>query len=282
MTDPISLIALGAAVGGIAGKFGEKAWELAEKWLAKRYEGHLAQAQARARANSASFIHDLAKRLGDQEQKHPEAAERMREAESDPQFALVLQTAILGSAQTSDRAKHQLLADLVASRLLTSTETTLALATGLACDAVPHLTASQLRWLALLVFLHEIRPRDPYSVKAEYDAWLGIHLRYFGDLEYREIDMRHLVALGCVTFDPASERSLEMLLTMKSGVITEEFMKFTEFLEGERGWSLQFAWNQGLAGVELTSIGSVIGGHVLAQLYGRPSDKPAWADEEGA
>jgi len=41
MTDPLSLIALGAALGGISGKFSEKAWELAEKWLARRYEDHV-------------------------------------------------------------------------------------------------------------------------------------------------------------------------------------------------------------------------------------------------
>lgn len=33
MTDPLSLIAVGAAVGGAAGKFVEKAWDSGEKWL---------------------------------------------------------------------------------------------------------------------------------------------------------------------------------------------------------------------------------------------------------
>jgi len=281
MTDPVSLIALGAAVGGIAGKFGEKTWELAEKWLARRYEHHVAAAQATARTNSASFILELAKRVEVIEQKHPETADCINAAQSDPHFSLVLQKAILGSAQTSDPAKHQLLADLVSNRLLAKTETTLSLAIGLACDAVPNLTSTQLHWLALLVFLHEIRPRNKYESKATYIDWLGVHLRHFKDIEFRDIDIRHLVALGCVTYDPTSERSLPVLFTMKNGVVTDEFMAALDnFVDSDACFTLKFAWVEGLAGVDLTSVGSVIGGHVWSTLTGRPSELPSWAGDE--
>jgi hypothetical protein len=239
MTDPISLIALGAAVGGIAGKFGEKTWELAEKWLARRYEHHVAAAQATARTNSASFILELAKRVAVIEQKHPETADCINAAQSDPHFSLVLQKAILGSAQ------------------------------GLACDAVPNLTSTQLHWLALLVFLHEIRPRNKYESKATYIDWLGVHLRHFKDIEFRDIDIRHLVALGCVTYDPTSERSLPILFTMKNVVITDEFMAALDnFVDSDACFTLKSAWVEGLAGVDLTSVGSVIGGHVWSTLTG--------------
>ncbi len=282
MTDPISLIALSAAVGGIAGKFGEKTWELAEKWLARPFEHHVAAAQTTARTNSASFILELAKRVAVIEQKHPEIADRINVAQSDPHFSLVLQKAILGSAQTSDPAKHQLLADLISSRLLANTETTLSLAIGLACDAVPNLTSTQLHWLALLVFLHEIRPRNRYKSKAAYIDWLGVHLRHFKDIEFRDIDIRHLVALGCVTYDPTSERSLPILFTMKNGVITDEFMALDNFIDSDACFTPKFAWDQGLAGVDLTSVGSVIGGHVWSTLTGRSSELPSWAGDKGA
>jgi hypothetical protein len=36
MPDPVSMIALGAAIGGAAGKFVEKAWDSGEKWAASR------------------------------------------------------------------------------------------------------------------------------------------------------------------------------------------------------------------------------------------------------
>lgn len=42
MADPISLIALGAVVGGAAGKFTEKAWESSERWL-KEDLAHIGQ-----------------------------------------------------------------------------------------------------------------------------------------------------------------------------------------------------------------------------------------------
>jgi len=282
MTDPLSLIALGAALGGISGKFSEKAWELAEKWLARRYEDHVASAQITARTNSASFILDLAKKIASLEQSHAEIAERVKTAQSDPHFSLILQKAILGSAQTSDPTKHRLLADLVSSRLLAITESTFSLAIGLACDAVPNLTSTQLRWLALLVFLHEIRPRKKYENKAAYIDWLCVHLRHFNDLEFRDIDIRHLVALGCVTYDPTSERSLPMLFTMKNGIITDEFMTLDTFVDSDTCFSLKFSWNEGLAGVDLTSVGSVIGGYVWSTLTGRPSEFPSWAGEERA
>jgi hypothetical protein len=43
MPDPISLIALGAAVGGAAGKFTDKAWEASERWLKERDLAHTQQ-----------------------------------------------------------------------------------------------------------------------------------------------------------------------------------------------------------------------------------------------
>jgi GGDEF domain-containing protein len=281
MTDPLALVAFGAAVGGFAGKFGEKTWDLAERWVARRYENHAPAAQASARTNSASFILALAKRVTELEGKHAEIADRVNAAQSDPHFSLVLQKAILGSAQTSEPAKHQLLADLVASRLLADTETTLSLAIGLACDAVPNLTYTQLHWLALLVFLHELRPRNKYESKASYIDWVRMHLGHFDDIEFRDIDIRHLVALGCVTYDPTSARSLPMLLTMKNGVITDELMAFDDFVESNACVGLKIAWDEGLAGVDLTSVGSVIGGHVWSALTGHPSGLPSWAGDEG-
>ncbi len=277
MTDPVSLVALAAAVGGLAGKFGEKAWDLAEKWLARHFENHVPAAQAAARANSASFVYELATRVGALEETHAEIKQRVAEAQSDPHFSLVLQKAILGSAQTDDRRMHALLADLVAARLLADSESTLSLAIGLACGVVPNLTSDQLRLLALLVFLHEIRPRDRYAVKQDYHDWLAVHLRYFDDLEYREIDVRHLVALGCVTFQPASERSLEVLFAMKNGLVTDEFLDFGTFFATGSGSTLEIAWNEGLAGVDLTSIGSVIGGKVHDSITGRSVGDPSWA-----
>ena len=56
MADPLSLVALGAAVGGAAGKFVEKAWNSGEKWITSYFADHRPKAIAQAQANSAEFL----------------------------------------------------------------------------------------------------------------------------------------------------------------------------------------------------------------------------------
>ena len=63
MADPFSLVALGAAVGGAAGKFVEKAWDSGEKWIKSYFKNHHEKAQEKAKENTVSFLDDLAQRI---------------------------------------------------------------------------------------------------------------------------------------------------------------------------------------------------------------------------
>ena len=56
MNDPLSLVALGAAIGGAAGKFAEKAQDSGEKWLGTYFANHGIKAQKKARENSLAFL----------------------------------------------------------------------------------------------------------------------------------------------------------------------------------------------------------------------------------
>jgi hypothetical protein len=38
--EPLSIIAIGAAIGGAAGKFVEKAWDSGEKWIQTYFKNH--------------------------------------------------------------------------------------------------------------------------------------------------------------------------------------------------------------------------------------------------
>ena len=67
MPDPISLVAFGAAIGGAAGKFAERAWDSADRWLAERFGSHAAEAQARARLNAGAFVSELAAKISNLE-----------------------------------------------------------------------------------------------------------------------------------------------------------------------------------------------------------------------
>ena len=62
MMDPGS-IAMGAAIGGVAAKFVDKAWNQGEKWITDYFKDHEPKAVERAQQNSLEFLNELAKRV---------------------------------------------------------------------------------------------------------------------------------------------------------------------------------------------------------------------------
>lgn len=283
MVDPLSLIALGAALGGAAGKFTEKAWDAGERWLNRFFRDHAPAANEAAQLNSARFLVELGRHIKALEDSQRVSRHVIETAQDNPQFSVILQRAILGASQTADAEKHRVLAQLVAERLAADPESTFALAVRPACDAVPVLNSAQLRLLALAVAVHEIRPRAPLHAR-DYRKWLDsllgsvLALYLDEDAQYREIDVLHLAALGCVTYDRASERALEWVLAMKNGLVKGRFaFNYPSFKESNLGWYLDHIWTEGFAGVNLTSVGSVIGGLVFDELSGARIGSPHWA-----
>ena len=283
MPDPLSLIALGAALGGAASKFTEKAWDAGERWLKSFFRDHAPAAKEGARINSARFLVELARRIKVLENSQRVSPSAIETAQDDPQFSVILQRALLGASQTADAEKHRILAGLVAERLAAHPESTLSSAVKLACDAVAASNSVQLRMLALEVALHEIRPRTPLPDQ-DYLKWLtGLLAPILSpyvheEIEYKEIDVLHLAAIGCVTYDRGSNRVLEWVLSMKNGLIKGKFaFNFPSFKKSDLGFYLDHMWTEGLAGVNLTSVGSVIGGLVFDELSGVRTGSPQWA-----
>src|SRR5258708_36479662 len=105
-----------------------------------------------------------------------------------------------------------------------------------------------------------------------FKIWVEKHfLGQFEDFEFHEIDARHLVAIACATFDPTSQRMLGLMFAMKGhGNILR---KINEILADT---SLQMQWDHGLAGVELTSVGLIVGALAYDQLTGRDLGPPNW------
>lgn len=271
MSDPISLIALGAAVGGAAGKFAEKAWESAQKWLVERFGTHAAEAQAQARVNAADFVRELAAQLSNLEAQRQIEKSRIEAVGRHPQFSTLLQRSLLNAAETEESSKHTLLANLVAARLLADSDTTLALASTLASDAITRSTKRQLKLMALCSFLFEVRPRSSTSL-AEYRHWLSVWLKPFVDFEFKEIDARHLVAIACASYDPTKDRDLQAWLGIKLGPEYANH-KFEDIIEVE---VLQYNWTEGLSGIALTSVGSIVGALALDQVMGVRTGLPMW------
>lgn len=280
--DPLSLIAAGAAIGGAAGKFTERAWDVGERWLKRFFLDHAPAANQAARANAARFILELGQCIRKLEDTQLISREAIDNALNNPQFSIILQRAVLGASQTEDAEKSRILAELVTARLTTRPESAFALAVRLACDAVAASNADQLRLLALATALHEIRPRTPLPSR-KYHTWLQnllvpILTPYADEvITYREIEVLHLAALGCVTYARASERDLETVLAMKNGLIKGDFaFDFKRFKNSDVGACLDFMWTEGFAGVNLTSVGSVIGGVTLDGICGIQTGMPHW------
>ena len=246
-----------------------KSWDSGERWLRERFGSHAVEAREQARENAAHFIHLLAVHVNVLETQHILKQEKVSDTQRDPQFSSLLQQTILNSGKTNDDKKHDLLARLVATRLASRSETTLALASDLASDAIARSTRRQLELMALCCFLDEVRPRDPIPTPADYYKWLVVHLRSFENFEFVEVDARHLVAIACASYDPASSRSLSVILLLKAGTHLMENLHDDDFRHIPVVDALQIGWDSGLAGVRLTSVGSIVGGLVLSQIRGR-------------
>ena len=144
MTDPLSLLALGAAVGGAAGKFVEKAWDSGEKWIQSYFENHHVKAQEKAKENTLSFLTNLAQRVEMLENGKMVSPEQISSSQEHPDFSVVLQKAMISASQTESKEKHQLLSRLVAERIKAAPESLMALTSKMACDAISYTTSNQL------------------------------------------------------------------------------------------------------------------------------------------
>lgn len=134
--EPVSLIALGAAIGGASGKFVEKAWDSGEKWIRSYFKDHKENAQKQATENSKDFLNELAQRVKQLEDQKTVSKEKIDQAQDHPDFSAFLQKALLTSAQTDSKDKHKLLARLVSERLTSEPESVFSLASKMACDAL--------------------------------------------------------------------------------------------------------------------------------------------------
>ena len=72
--------------------------------------------------NSLGFLSELAKKVKDLEEKGEQQRKIIDESLNQPDFAALLQKAMVHSALTEDKQKQELLAQLVANRLSGETE----------------------------------------------------------------------------------------------------------------------------------------------------------------
>jgi hypothetical protein len=155
--------------------------------------------------------------------------------------------------------------------------TVLSLASELASDAIARSTQRQLTLMALCDFLEEIYPKRPLPDKRMFFKWLKVHLAPFDDFEFDSMDAKHLVATACASFDPTSDRPLRGPMLLKAGVALAEQLLKVNFEDVPEIAALQSNWDMGLAGVQLTSVGMIVGGLALGQIKGLDLGPPGWS-----
>ena len=260
MPDPVSLIAIGAAVGGAAGKFTERAWDTGAKWLEAYYANHKEKTLEKAQQNSSGFLISLASKIKLLEEQQRISKETIESAQDHPDFSVLLQKALLASAQTESKEKHEILARLVADRLKVGPESRLAVVTKLACDAIAGLTTKQLNILGLLAQLGFIQNQKQISAN-DFATQLQICFSPYSEINYDQMDVLHLEAVSCVKHISFSGSDLKKMLENKNqGVIDWDSFNSSDF-----GKHILELWNKpgiGLTGISLTSIGVLIGVYV--------------------
>ena len=178
---------------------------------------------------------------------------------------------MLAAARTSDSARHELLARLVAERLSAPAESEKAVASNRAVEIIPQLAGSHLATLGLLALLYAIRPSYLVIDQAEatgenviaYRDWLNAMLRAHAPFpEVNTMTLRQIGASGAALFErgalvylpkilaagpggaryPMDPPSCELLLQQVAGLIP-----------------LRKLWSHHLEFLRLTPVGLLVG-----------------------
>lgn len=257
MSDPLSLLMLGAAVGGATGKFTEKAYDSLSVWVGSYFSNHQPKAQEKAQQNSLDFLVELSQRVQKLESDKIVPIERIEKAQEDPDFSATLQKALLVSAQTDNKDKHTLLAQILSERLCAESESLLTLVSKLAVDVISSITPNQLNILAFSMEMLYISPSTPIDSN-QYTLWLRERYKPYKDVTISNLDLVHLESLSCLKQNHFITRNLNETLSLKN----QNRGFDPSFLDQKIGKKIGELWNKKIETVDLTSVGQLLGIHV--------------------
>ena len=253
---------LGAAVGGGTGKFVEKAWDSGEKWINSYFRNHNDSVQELASKNSLDFLTQLAMRINKLEEKNVALKKTIEKAQDQPEFSVLLQKALLASAQTDSLEKHSVLARLVADRLTMDPESTLALTTKIACDTISLMSSRQIKLLGIITNIIYLRPHGYPEAVVEgtmsstyIREWTLGRLLMFAGYEFRAVDLDHLESLRCIKNVPPINPVAYSTIT-----INHVEIDFADVSDPSLAQNIVFLWRLfTLNGGGLTLTGKMIG-----------------------
>ncbi len=262
MPDPLSLVTLAAAIGGATGKFVEKAWDSGEKWITSYFKNHREAARETAERNSSEFIKKLGLRLKMLEDSGEIQAVEIEVALERPEFSVVLQHALLASAQTDDDEKHTLLSDLVAAHLQAKPESMLSLTSKMACEVVSNLTKNQLNLLGFVSTLRHLTLGGPLT-PMDYAKWLTGILSPYTNVSCSTLDVLHLHALGCIHQSPFGIDLWSVFTGKNPPGLDASFRDTGEFRHVTKLWPI-------VQTLQLSSVGQLLGHQVFSIHSGIP------------
>jgi hypothetical protein len=228
-----------------------------------------------------SNVDDLFERLGqrvdalEEFSSEEDFRDRFVVALRDPDFTLTLQAAVLAGARTPSHEKHDILAFIVAERLLHDADSLVAVASSMAVEAVARLAQNQLRLLGLAVLTYRLRPPEVELMKTQtperaihaYGQWLLQSLPAYLPLpNFQQIDGMHLESVGCARREPyLSELGRRFV---PEWVSEHREVLWDELATAEAGRGMKHLWHAGLGAVTLTSVGELVGTYVHDRLTG--------------
>jgi hypothetical protein len=264
--DPITAGIVGGVAGAATGKFIEKAWDSGEKWLSSYYADHAPKTIEKAKENSRDFIAKLALKVDALEEESEINKEIFGKAMEEPNFGVLLQKALIGSAQSENPDKHDILASLVSQRLKATSESLFTVASQMACDAITHCTYKQLQILGFQVSLTSIQAgfiSAPIHERTQFlelaKHWFTSRFKPYRELSIHQLDLAHLESLSCLSFVALANRSIDKVLegNWKNDKFT---LKEEDLKEFEVGPDIIKVWSEGnLGNIRLTTVGLVIG-----------------------
>lgn len=263
----ITALVVSSAVGGAAGSFIKELTSNGFKWLCDLVTAQSPEMQAIAKKNMENFVMRLAQRVERLEHELPvEKTQIFKDALNHPGSALLIKTAIVDAATTDNDERHELLAELIAQRLTANADDMIALAGVAACSVVTCLTSRQIKLLAILTTIKDIRPlqklntNDLTAAKNFINQWwiqnIGILLDDGSFNQVTPLDYEHLVALGCIRMSIASSNLIQII---SSGlIVADPTFSETEF-DNETWYNLLTAQWVSLGCSTTTSVGRLIG-----------------------
>jgi len=241
---------------------------LVRQWFGRPIE----TARAAALQNTDDFGDCLAAQLQQREgivDDDPAVAARVAAAMEDPDVLAVLCDAIRSAARTDSRERHELLARLVADRLLVDAGSPLALNASMACEAIRRLAPRHLRLLAVIVYVERwrgVRPSVEHAGDIEALDTLAKDMAMLLPASADRYDRMQMEAASCVAgMYSLGRRPMTKMLARACPSLEEDRMRrFCE--EADIGQRLMQIWKNPLSVCILTTVGELLGIRALEQL----------------